>query len=139
MLPDSDQNRPLCPVHFSSVKVSGDRTLIAASPGRGIYRKSGSGEWSSLSDGLPAGTAVNRLQMMGGSVFACTSRGLYRLERSHWVYAEVGYPCYQYKEEWGYGFAGTHSGLYYKTESVWKESAFEHSIVYDFLFTPQFL
>lgn len=139
MLPDSYINRQPFPLHFSSVKVRSDRTVVAASPGQGIYLKPANEDWRLLSDGLPEDTTVNRLQMSAGVTYACTNKGLYRLKLKQWEYEEVGHPCYQYKEEWGYGFAATQSGLYYKSSDKWKESAYGHSIVYDFLFTPQYL
>jgi hypothetical protein len=139
MIPDSYKSPQARPLHFSAVKVCPDRSLIAAAPGKGIYRKTETGEWSRLSDGLPAGAAVNRLQLTDGTPYACTSRGLYRLCGDKWQFAEVSLPCYQYKEEWGFAFAATQSGLYYRSGDAWKESAFANSVVYDFLFSPQFL
>jgi len=139
MLPDSYKNRQPFPLHFSSVKVGSDRTLVAASPGQGIYLKAENEDWRLLSEGLPEGTTVNRLQMSGGVTYACTNKGLFRLKLNEWQIEELGQPCYQYKEEWGYGFAATQSGLYYKAEDDWKESAYKNSIVYDFLFTPHYL
>ncbi|GGD49682.1 hypothetical protein [Paenibacillus nasutitermitis] len=139
MLPDFYINRQKFPLHFSSVIVRSDRSLVAASPGQGIFLKCGNEVWRLLSDGLPEGTAVNRLQMSGGVTYACTNKGLFRLKTTEWQVEEVGHPCYQYKEEWGYGFAATQSGLYYKSGDNWKESAYKNTIVYDFLFTPHYL
>ncbi|MFC5648073.1 hypothetical protein ACFPYJ_02885 [Paenibacillus solisilvae] len=139
MLPDSYKSWQSSPIHFSSVKVKTDRSVIAASPGNGIFHKSEYGEWIGMSKGLPEHTNINRLQLVGDSLFACTNKGLYRLEQQEWTCAEMNQPCYQYKEEWGYGFAATSSGLLYRSTNPWKRSAYENAIVYDFLFTPQYL
>ncbi|BBH25006.1 hypothetical protein Back11_63510 [Paenibacillus baekrokdamisoli] len=140
MLPDSYKSWQSRPIHFSSVRVQSDRSVIAASPGKGIYHKSEHGDWNGLSKGLPESANINRLQLVNGVMYACTNKGLYRLDdQREWHFAEVGQSCYQYKEEWGYGFAATASGLLYKDSNKWKESAYENSIVYDFLFTPQYL
>ncbi|MBW7474507.1 hypothetical protein K0T92_07095 [Paenibacillus oenotherae] len=139
MSPDSYKSWQSSPIHFSSVKVRSDRSLIAASPGRGLYHKTEDGEWSGLSNGLPEGSTINRLQLIGGKPYACTSRGLYGLANGQWLSTEVDSACYQYKEEWGYGFAATENGLIYNDGKKWKKSAFEGSTVYDFLFSPQYL
>ncbi|WP_274649442.1 hypothetical protein [Paenibacillus humicola] len=97
------------------------------------------GGWSPLSDGLPAGTVVNRLQQLEGTAYACTSRGLYKLDAGKWVRQDDGRPCYQYKEEWKIAFAATQAGLFFGSDGSWKEAAFPNAAVYDFLFSPQFL
>jgi len=128
-----------CPVHFSSVKVQADRSLIAASLGQGVFQRPENGEWSKLSEGLPEGTSVNRLQVIGSRMFACTSTGLYTLQDSKWQFAGIDVACYQYKEEWGYSFAATQKGLLYRKGDTWYTSAHENAVVYDFLFTPHYL
>ncbi|UVI28658.1 hypothetical protein [Paenibacillus spongiae] len=139
MLPDSFKNWQSRPNHFSSVKVQADRSLIAASLDQGIYHMSEQGDWSKLSEGLPDRTTVNRLQVIKGRVYACTSQGLYRLHRKRWQYADISQPCYQFKEEWRFIFVATQNGLIYKAKGDWQLSAFENAVVYDFLFTPQYL
>ncbi|MBB3113642.1 ligand-binding sensor domain-containing protein [Paenibacillus phyllosphaerae] len=139
MLPDSYRSWQSRPVHFSSVKVQADRSLFAASPGKGIFHKEEHGEWNAISEGLPKEATVNRLQVIDGKLFACTSKGLFRLHKQRWQDTEVPHGCYQYKEEWGYSFAATQQGLVYRTGDVWKISAYESNTVYDFLFTPQYL
>lgn len=139
MSPDFYKSWQSSPIHFSSVKVRSDRSLIAASPGRGLFQKTEDGDWSGLSEGLHEGSTINRLQLIGGRPYACTSRGLYGLLNDCWMPTDVSTPCYQYKEEWGYGFAATGDGLIYNDGQKWKKSAFEGSTVYDFLFTPQYL
>jgi hypothetical protein len=139
MLPDSYKSWKSRPIHFSSVRVQSDRSVIAASPGKGVFHKSEQGQWNGLSKGLPQSANINRLQLVNDSVYACTNKGLYQLEQQEWRFAEIDQPCYQYKEEWGYGFAATASGLLYRSSDKWNKSAYESSIVYDFLFTPQYL
>ncbi|MFC4099609.1 beta propeller repeat protein [Paenibacillus xanthanilyticus] len=130
------QSRPL---HFSSVKVQGDRSLVAASPGKGVYHRKEHGEWQRMSDGLPSESMVHRLQTMDRRLYACTSKGLYQLQDNRWVNGDLEQACYQYKEEWGSAFAATDDGLLYRNGGEWRQSAYKRMIVYDFLFTPEYL
>ena len=49
MLPDSYKSWKSRPIHFSSVRVQSDRSVIAASPGKGVFHKSEQGQRNGLS------------------------------------------------------------------------------------------
>ena len=125
--------------HQSSVKVLKDRTIVTAPAGRGIWKAAQGGEWASMAIGLPTQTHVNRLQLSGETLFACTNQGMFKLERESWRPMEMPMTCYQYRDVGHSAFAATSHGLWCLTEKGWKSAAFSYSPVYDFLYTPHYL
>ncbi|MBP1992449.1 hypothetical protein [Paenibacillus eucommiae] len=126
--------------HFSSIKICEDASLVAAPLGRGILRKQKeSHEWENLSRGLPNNTHVNRLQVCGNQLYACTNNGLFKYGTNEWLETELAITCYQYKELEGNCFATTQYGLWCRTLGEWKKTAYSNTIVYDFLYLPHFV
>lgn len=125
--------------HQTSVKVLEDRTIVTAPAGRGVFRTGQNGEWIALAEGMPPKTHVNRLQSMDGTLYACTDKGMFKLEEEVWQPMDMPMICYQYKETGHAAFAATSHGLWCKTAKGWKSTAFPHAAVYDFLYTPHYI
>jgi len=133
----SDVSRVL--FHRSSVIVNEDLTVVAAPAGRGIWRMNAEGDWSVLTQGLPASVHVNRLQKGNRSLYACTDRGLFRLERESAQSLDIPLVCYQFREFGELAFVATESGLWSRTGKGWINVAFAKAAVYDFLYFSQYL
>ena len=126
---------------FSSVKSARNGELYAATLGRGVFRRTPLGEWQSASEGMPDRTAVNRLQVQRDSLFACTDRGLYRLQGDLWGATAVAIPCYQYREQGGFRLAATQYGLwgYDDGSGEWLQLSLPDTIVYDVIVYPHYM
>lgn len=126
--------------HISSVATGPDSTVYASSLGQGVYRITGSGDWSSLDDNWPDGATVNRLLVSRDVLTACTSKGLYLYRGGCWEPTEVAIPAYRFREgEGGTMLAATQYGIWCRTEAGWLSWAYADSAVYDLLYLPQFL
>ncbi|MFS0723964.1 hypothetical protein [Paenibacillus sp. 1P07SE] len=125
--------------HFSSVKVFDERTLVAAPMGQGVMRKIDAGEWESLDEGWPEETHVNRLHVQGGEVYASTSTGLWVYRHDRWEATPLAIGCYQFRKLGRLSMAATEYGIWSQTDGEWHKSAYGESIVYDFLYLPQFI
>ena|GEM_PF-472001 len=125
--------------HFTSVKALDAQTLVAAPMGQGVMRKSGDGAWQSLEAGWPEETHVNRLHLEGGDVYASTNKGLWVFKDERWELTPLAISCYQYRQIGRLSLAATAYGMWTHTGGEWHRSAYGDSIVYDFLYLPQFI
>ncbi|WP_051237051.1 hypothetical protein [Paenibacillus pinihumi] len=125
--------------HFSSVKVFGEDALIAAPMGQGVMRKYKSGNWESVDAGLPPETHVNRLYVQDEHLFACTNNGLFYFFEEQWEPSTLSIGCYQYRQIGKTSLAATQYGLWSGMRDHWHNLAYPNSIVYDFLYLPQFI
>ncbi|QGQ95940.1 hypothetical protein EHS13_14185 [Paenibacillus psychroresistens] len=124
---------------YNSILVGPDATVYAAIVSRGIVKVAESGKQDLLLEGWPPNTTVNRLQMYNNTLYACTSQGLFLYRNQEWKATEIQIPCYQIRENGGFGFAATASGLWCGSGHQWKCSAFAGKTVYDFISLPHFL
>ena len=141
MLPSSSGQAPYS-LHFSSVKLLGDDTVVAAPLGRGIKRKRGDGPWERMDEGLPADTHVNRLQVDDRTVFACADADLFEYDGAVWRSAGLGTACLQYRSFAGWRYAATTGGIRFATPDnplQWQPMTSSRSVVYDFLILPEFI
>ncbi|GGG23296.1 hypothetical protein [Paenibacillus abyssi] len=125
--------------HFSSVKVLGEQSLVAAPMGQGVLRKDKAEDWESINNGLPGGTHVNRLYADQDQLTACTNQGLFHLHNDVWEASGLVIGCYQYKQVGRMGIAATQYGLWSGLGGNWSQTAYPNSIVYDVLYLPQFI
>lgn len=126
--------------HYSSVKLVGGERLVAAPLGRGIeLRDRLSQSWEAVNDGLPESVHVNRLQSHNDQVFACTDKGLFRLDDRHWQATGLCVSTFQYRQYGTIGLAGTVSGLWVSEGEEWRVMMRADTVVYDFLYLPQFV
>ncbi|WP_051108744.1 hypothetical protein [Paenibacillus daejeonensis] len=139
MSQDADRGRDWLLFHFTSVKAIDEGTLVAAPMGQGVMRKRGEGSWEKLDAGWPADTHVNRLHFEEGEVFASTSKGLWVYRQEQWEPTPLAISCYQFRKIGRLLLAATEYGVWTNTAEDWHKSAYGGSIVYDFLYLPQFI
>lgn len=120
-----------------SVSASND-VMFAAAFGKGIFRKCHDGKWSQADRGLPDGVVVNRLQVIDGSVYVCTNKGLFYHDANCWYPTDITIPCYQIVKQGVYFAAATEYGLWCKIGTRWENVAYPNTAIYDLLLTPQF-
>ncbi|MEF3305187.1 hypothetical protein [Paenibacillus sp. GYB003] len=126
--------------HISSVAAGADGTVYASSLGRGVYAIDSQGDWRELVEQWPAGATVNRLAVIGGSLTACTSDGIYRLREGCWESTDIAVPAYQLRVgEGGTMLAATQYGLWRNLDDGWSSWAYAESVVYDLLYLPGFI
>ncbi len=124
---------------YNSILVGPDSAVYAALVSKGIVKVVDSGLQELLLAGWPEGTIVNRLQMYNNTLYACTDKGLYLYRNQEWKTTDIQIPCYQIRENAGFGFAATESGLWCGSGHHWKCSAFTNKVVYDFISLPHYL
>jgi len=126
--------------HVSSIAAGDDSAIYVSSLGRGVYRIGPSGEWSELGENWPAGVSVNRLQMSGGTLYACTSQGLLAYKEARWTATELAVPVYRIREVMGGRLlAATQYGVWCRTEDGWLSWAYSDAPAYDLLYLPQYI
>jgi hypothetical protein len=127
--------------HFSAVKVFEDESVITTPLGQGIWRKDRAGKWEQINDGLASGTLINRLQVCGNCLYACTNEGLFRFckERVCWQDTDLALMCYQIQQFGAVQWAATQYGLWTNAGGEWEAASHSQSVVYDFLYLPQFI
>ncbi|MBD2847861.1 hypothetical protein IDH44_21920 [Paenibacillus sp. IB182496] len=126
--------------HFSSVKVLRPDELVAALMGQGVLRSTESGSWERLEKGLPSEAHINRLHVHEQALYACTNHGLYSLQgNDEWKETRLAIGCYQYRQLGNLALAATQYGLWSSVGGHWTKTAYASSIVYDFLYLPQFI
>lgn len=139
MIQDSQTKQDWFLFHFSSIKIYQDHTLFVALVGKGIVRKQLAGDWEDICEGHPGDIHINRLHIKDERIFACTNKGLFKFSNERWNETELTFSCYQYKDTGVHGMAATTYGLWYKDSGCWKKAAYSHTVVYDFLYFPQFI
>ncbi|MCD1257412.1 hypothetical protein B5M42_000995 [Paenibacillus athensensis] len=127
--------------HYSSVKVQADSTLLAASLGRGVWRKPvGQDTWQRLGDGWDSDMHTNRLHLYDNRAYACTNKGLLQLaEDGSWRMTDLEVTCYQFLEFGRSALAGTAYGLWVRKHGMWEPASHAQSAVYDVLYVPEFI
>lgn len=132
-----EQNRHV--YHVTSVAVLPDAALMAASLGDGIFRITAQGQWERMDAGLPAGTAVNRLEADQTSVYACTNKGLFLFDGAEWLPTEITFPCYRIRGKGGTHYAATQYGLWYRLGNSWIRTGYTNSAIYDLVISRQMI
>ncbi|REE67576.1 hypothetical protein A8990_1423 [Paenibacillus taihuensis] len=112
--------------------------MFAAAFGKGMFRKSADGRWTPADDGLPDGVIVNRLQVIDGSFFLCTNKGLFFHDSNSWFLTDITIPCYQVVKKSAILAAATEYGIWFKIGTQWKSVAYANKAIYDLLLTPQY-
>jgi len=127
--------------HYSSVKVQADSTLLAASLGRGVWRKpTGEEQWERLGAGWSSDTHTNRLHLYDNRAYACTNKGLLQLsDDGVWQATDLEVTCYQFLEFGRSALAGTSYGLWVRKHEMWEPASHAQSAVYDVMYLPEFI
>lgn len=128
----------MLPLGFSTLATSDDGILFAGTPSSGVYQFSALRSWESISEGLPEGVLVNRLDWVDAQLFASTNNGLYRLDDDVWQATSLRDPCYRILS-WGEQFVLTESGLKCGSNGYWLPFAQSEKKTFDLLVTPHFL
>lgn len=123
---------------FSSIKADAE-SVYAAAAGHGVYEIDACGAWNKLNEGLDDRVTVNRLQLSGGSLTACTNEGLYDYAGDRWTNDGLSVPCYQYRELGKAGYAATEYGLWCRVGAKWEQIALPDKSVFDFMNLPQYI
>lgn len=123
--------------HLTSIAALPEASLMVSSLGDGIFRISAEGKWERTDAGLPDGTAVNRLEADGGTVYACTNKGLFLLDGTRWQPTDITFPCYRVRGKGGTHYAATQYGLWYRLKDSWMRTDYTNSVVYDLLISRQ--
>jgi ligand-binding sensor domain-containing protein len=124
---------------LKSLTIQPDGTLLAASVNGGIFRILRDGAWRRTDIGIPEGTDVYRLETDGACIYACTSRGLYRLSEDHWEPTPVTVPCSRLRGRGGLLMAATDNGLWMKLPEGWGRTDYSEKPVYDLFQNPQMI
>ncbi|MBO9610438.1 MAG: hypothetical protein J7639_31045 [Paenibacillaceae bacterium] len=125
--------------NISSIVACGDGSVLAVSLGQGVYRICPERGWQKLDDGLPPKATINRLQLCGPSIYACTDSGLFELDGDGWLDHSLTVPCYQITSAGGMQLAATSYGLWSYSGHGWSQLSGTDSIVYDAMVAPQYV
>ncbi|MFC5700087.1 hypothetical protein ACFPVX_02225 [Cohnella faecalis] len=136
---EHSDSTPRLAFHFSTVKLLSPDSMLAVPLGQGIMHKAPESEWVQLDEGLPDDTHVNRLQVYGEDIYACTNQGLFKREENWWTPGGLGAFCYQFKQVGRVSLAGTSNGLWCKDGNEWRALSCSGRVVYDFLYLPHFI
>lgn len=120
---------------LTSLTIQHNGTLLASSVNEGIFRIEAGGAWVRSDRGLPKGTDVYRLESAGNNVYACTNKGLYRLQDDRWELTVVTGTCSRLIQKEGILMAAADSGLWVKDKYGWLNMDYTDQPVYDVLAT----
>lgn len=125
--------------HLTSIVALPEASLMVASLSDGIFKISPEGQWVKMDAGLPEGTAVNRLEADGATVYACTNKGLFTFDGDGWLPTDIAFPCYRIRGKGGTHYAATQYGLWYKLDDAWVRTGYTNSVVYDVVISRQMI
>ncbi|NQX70228.1 hypothetical protein HQN90_29230 [Paenibacillus alba] len=128
----------MLPLRFSTLAASNDGILFAGTWGAGVYQYTALRSWESISQGLPEGILILRLDWVDAQLFASTNHGHFRLEDDVWQSTAMREPCYR-TVSWGDRFVLTESGLKCGSDGNWISVAYPGKNTFDLLVTPNFL
>jgi len=126
-------------LRFSSISLTEEGYIAAATLGQGIYTLRENGQWHCIGEGLPENTITYRLKNLNHTLFAATDKGLFYYCDNRWHKTEIQIPCYDVVYQDVYLTASTEAGLLCEISGKWMNIAYPEWITYQLFITPEFL